>query len=243
MDEEVLEGERKYDYQRWYHYAPGHYQSKVLMLSMDELEVLNPFIQPFSEVDVTVSELLPIQQRINQVAEEGIPALPWFVRLTSRSPKDSSDCKAQSAKDVLKLLCESGRVKEDVENYMEDKAEIGIVIQPWRTNISIENELRLFFYHKALVALCPIDEEMYAPLSTEEIDLLVDHFSKQPIHFKNYIIDVCFVRQTQEVVFIELNPYGSLSDAMCFDWEADKELLFPTRPSRPIFRTENPHSK
>lgn len=75
--------------------------------------------------------------------------------------------------------------------------------------------------------------------STSDFIYLNEFISKNHF-FKNYsdfIIDICFQRETKEVIFIELNPYGALSDAMSFDWEEDKEILFPVQlPKDPVLR-------
>lgn len=190
-------------------------------------------------MNVGVPELANLQSRIDEVENSGRLPFPWFVRLTSRSPKDSSDCKAVSAKQVLKLLCESERVREDIEDYGNDQDSIGIVLQPWNTAISVTEELRLFFFKKKLVAICPIDDELNCPLSDEDIDVIIHFFDQLSFAFQNYIVDLCFYRNSKTLTIIELNPYGSLSDAMAFDWETDKAILFPEEPpARPTFRQE-----
>eukprot|EP01126_Amoeba_proteus_P004588 TRINITY_DN11527_c0_g2_i5.p1 TRINITY_DN11527_c0_g2~~TRINITY_DN11527_c0_g2_i5.p1 ORF type:complete len:220 (-),score=36.54 TRINITY_DN11527_c0_g2_i5:149-808(-) len=216
IDYESTEYERLFDYQRWYKRAEGHSQSTVIILSKEEIETVRPFLRPFSSVDVDKSELQSIQMKING----STTPLPWFVRLTSRSPKDSGNCKADHPKEVLKILCESERVKIDLEDYYQDNDEIGIVLQPWNPNITLQDELRLFIYFNTIVAISPIDEYSGRELFPEDVVFIEQFFFNNKElwkGFRDFIVDISFDRRTKQIVFIELNPYGPLSDSMTFD--------------------------
>ena len=92
-----------------------------------------------------------VGKRINDI---DIP-LPWFTKLISRGPHDSGNCKCDTKLDVLKVLCKSRRVFEDVTEYFRENEPIGIVIQQWNDKIDITRELRLFVYKRKLVGCCP----------------------------------------------------------------------------------------
>ena len=217
------------DYQHWYQNIPGHEKSVVILLDEKEISHL---IAYSSMRNIDVSSVIT---RLREVKFE----FPWFVRLTSRSPKDISDCKACSIEDGIKMICESQRTMEDLVSYLDSSEEIGIVIQPWNHMINPQEELRLFVHNNNLVAISAVDEPNKG-LSSDDIELIKTYITKLKINYTEYVADMCYIHSTHEIIFIEVNPYNpEITDSILFEWEVDKDILFSNEPNpTPVYRFE-----
>jgi hypothetical protein len=164
-----------------------------------------------------------------------------FVRLSTRSPKDSPHTnRCMSGEDVFNLLFSSQRVHNDLLNFKNVK----IVLIPYR-KFHDYNELRVFVFKGKPVAITRC-VRAYTRLETIDrtelekmIHTLVSAFNSTAIstmYDSTYIVDIEV--EYNKIHVVELNPYfkhGSTS-AGDFDWDADANILFDPSPSRIVFR-------
>jgi hypothetical protein len=113
----MLEGlhsyERTFDYENWIIFLPNFRKTVLIPLIGEDILLLLAHSKPFETV-VIPDSLLYLQNKIEQSCKEVHLPFPWFIRLGSRSPKDSSSCRVNNINEVLPILLESGRIKEGI---------------------------------------------------------------------------------------------------------------------------------
>lgn len=225
-DENSVKYEISYDYHNWYQNIPEHQQSEIIWLHFDSISTIH-------ENDTLSSETIIVIQKQIDDSKLLLP-LPWFIRMTSRSPKDTSDCKCNNKNDMLQILLQSSRVVDDIITYFENDEQIGIVIQSWNNKINILDEYRLFIYDQTIVAICPYysfdDTDNFTGKTRNEIhdtDILniTSYINNISVPYNKCVIDL-YYKNIHDIHLIEINPYGKLTDSVCFDWDYDKDILY-----------------
>ena len=199
--------------------------------------------------EVPTDEQRQILQKLEGKIDKFIKHFPCgaFVRLGSRSPKDSYEAYLKkycykTGKEAIMALCDSERVNDDLwlaksNDYTPHIAvREWIVIHPWQ-------EFRCFIRNRKLVGISQynylhrkvfpeIQEnadriewalrkkvEMVAPILPAD-DVIVDFVYKIREH-GNVVVN--------EAILLEVNPYLLYTDPCLFNWSVDKFKVFEFR--------------
>lgn len=148
--------------------------------------------------------------------------------------RDIAVLKVSDAQQTILVLCHSERIYYDLEF---DETEIAIILMPWKDNILHDTETRCFIKNKKLIAF----SQYYTDLPTgytsflHEIDFPKKYYNcivqfinrlltENKIPYENSVVDICYSRdsslnlQTDNLIFIEINPFNIGTDAALFDW-------------------------
>jgi hypothetical protein len=198
-------------------------------ITIDEAKNLAAIMWENKKIDLT---------SLSNRLENAISKMPngAFIRLGSRSPKDSwyiheHGLKVANSKEALSLLLgDSERVLDDLCLAINENYQPHIWIRQW-VDIPKWAEFRCFMQDKKLVG---ISQYYYKDGSFPEIisskDSIVwaiENFFiefKQIIHLDNVVFDVWVKLKTHdntnvwEIKLIEINPYFELTDPCLFNW-------------------------
>jgi hypothetical protein len=260
------------DMDSWYEVLKDYtYDSSFILITVQEAEMLVKASDFFNK-GLSLSECREKLQEEDQVRftdlqsriHEAIKTLTpegggVFVKMSSRSPKDSTfrkdakfqilhsllekkkavegdhlsknsiiDCVFQShissfqlfnADEVLQTLLSSDRViGDEIPLALEHKNRVWkehIVLRKWQ-DIPIAYEFRGFVFNDKLSGLCQYyDEILYKEVvdNYEKIESLILNFFKKvknlvPLTPKEYVIDFVVDVQNEQVIIVELNPFG-----------------------------------
>ena len=146
---------------------------------------------------------------------EKIPdCLPWkkcMVRYENKSPKDSELWGPISTKKQLEeLFYTSLRCKTNPGKFY--------CIREW---IELSNEYRCF-WNNGLVAIS--SEDTIRP----DIEKILDYIYRisSSVKYHRCVFDIAFIKETNELIFIEYNSWETNSGAHKFDWNDDKEIFY-----------------
>jgi len=222
-------------------------------LTTEEVDALIAHnIMSLENGEIPTDEQGQILRRLEEKIDRLIKHFPRgaFVRLGSRSPKDSYEAFLKkfcykNGKEAVAALCDSERINDDLwlaksNDYTPYIAvREWIVIQPWQ-------EFRCFIRNKKLVGISQynylhrevfpeIEEnadriewalrkkvEMVAPILPAD-DVIVDFVYKMREH-GNVVVN--------EVILLEVNPYSPYTDPCLFNWSKDKFESFEFRFNR-----------
>lgn len=169
-----------------------------------------------------------------------------FVRLGSRSPKDSYEAhkksfRYQNGREAIIALCDSERIHDDLYLARANDYTPHLVVREW---IKIEpwQEFRCFYRRRKLVGISQynyLKKEVFPEIveQSESIEWAIRLKSKMiaPIlPADDLVVDYIYkVRRRgneliNEVVFLECNPFSIYTDPCLFNWSRDnfQELEF-----------------
>jgi len=158
-----------------------------------------------------------------------------FVRLGSRSPKDSlydSPLKCFTENDVIQRLtgC-SERILDDLSMAINNNYEPYIFLREWK-EIPEWAEFRCFMKDRKLIGISQynyLKGKVYSEI-IENKDIIIKYINdffeyfKQTSHLDNVIFDVYFEKRVKdninywEIKLLEINPFFELTDPCLFDW-------------------------
>lgn len=165
-----------------------------------------------------------------------------FVRLGSRSPKDSwignkEGFKILEGVSAIKLLIDSERVAEDLKLALDNNYLSHIFLRQW-IEIKPWQEFRCFMQNKKLIGI-----SQYNYLDNEEFKEIIEYkdsitwaielfFKKfvQACHLDNVVFDVIVIlKQIKneiqwEIKLLEINPFLNMTDPCLFDWNKPNEF-------------------
>lgn len=175
------------------------------------------------------SVLLPFSEF--EKVDEAIQSLGGsaFVRLSSLSPKFFEP--VQTKEEVLLVLTESERTREDLENST-------LFLRKY-FDFPKNKEFRLFIRNGKLRAISKYDPEENCGLSEEEVRKQVTRWFRclcleGLLSFEDCTLDIVIWKEKKDlslfddgIFLIEYNSYGedSVSGSCLFDWEKDWEIL------------------
>jgi len=145
---------------------------------------------------------------------------------TEKKIKQLNVLKIQRCSDINYLLNNSGRAKEDIEEYDKDYSKkLYFVFAEWKPNLGKSVEYRLFVNNKKLVGICLYISEYYSTRSIIPVEI-IKHFCDQMIElfsvkdYERYVLD-CFIYNDdpEKVYFIELNPFEEYINSFSFDFD------------------------
>ena len=163
----------------------------------------------------------------------------FFIRLGSRSPKDSflgnmEGFKCATGNRALQLLFDSPeRIYADVSLAVAHDYKPQIWLREW-TDIPQWSELRCFMQNRRLVGVSQYDyleQERFNELANEadSIKWAIERFFQNQflpvVHLDNVVFDVWVKRQehgnnrTWEVRLLEINPFEIYTDPCLFSWK------------------------
>lgn len=168
-----------------------------------------------------------------------------FVRLASRSPKDSWEghrggFRVRNGQDAMDRLLDSERIVEDLHLDIRDNATSYIAIREWR-DIPLANEWRVFIHEGKIIGVSQYGYLDKLPKYEDlgglrwALDVWFTNELKPALHLNTVIADV-WLRQYQsaprtflwECKLIEINPFGAWTDPCLFDWR--NEGSFRSQP-------------
>lgn len=181
----------------------------------------------------SVGDLSKIEAKL----DEAISKFPngAFVRLGSRSPKDSwvgcrEGFKVTSGKEALRRLTDSSeRVHDDLSLALANEYEAFLFVRQWM-DIPPESEFRCFMKGRKLVGVSQYQYRDVFPWvkeNKEGIHFAIEEFFhdfKKASHLDDVVFDV-FVKLRRrgneseyEVKLLEINPFFEMTDPCLFDW-------------------------
>ena len=213
-------------------------------LSIKEMKCLqNAYEDNFFGKEPNLDDLKHLSKRINDQINN-YPNVPfWFIRLSSRSPKDvlGGIRPCENASDVVQILIESNRVSNDLQWYLVYEIETPLYLHmiKWKS-FQKENEVRCFVYQNKLVAITHYYLDKYFSLRKNEfegvkkIDQVFNQI-KDKIPYDDYVIDL---EVGIQVNLVEFNAYGKkgTTGAVLFDWTKDESILLNESPKNVCVR-------
>jgi len=197
-----------------------------------------------------------VRDQINKLFEN---SNKYFFRVSQRSPKDAykkeyqannndsyrkklklenlrkSKLLVSELDNVYDLILRSERVMEDLELLVKQNEvkSLHLVFQEWRPSNGIE--FRLFIVDKKLVGICVYKPEFYSSKITVPVGLILDWFNQFEKIYNTiplYTVDIYIDKITEQVHFIEVNPFHDQVDTFSFEYEdliKTKSLLVKIR--------------
>lgn len=146
-----------------------------------------------------------------------------------------------SGDEVISLFLDSARIQTDLARALKDlheQWEISIVLREW-IPLPLESEFRGFVYNGRLTAISQYFWFLYFPSLVRDHDVLLARMTdfweqhvRHQIPFDSYVIDFAVVESA--VFVVELNPFGSVSGACCYDWIKDRAILYGDASNRAL---------
>jgi hypothetical protein len=188
-----------------------------------------PYFRDVSDIYLTIKE------HINKFPN-GI-----FVRLGSRSPKDSlyeSTAKCLTVEDIMtRLTACSERIYEDLSMALYYKYKPYIWLRQWK-EIPEWAEFRCFMKSRKLIGFSQsnyLHGVVYPEIKEHEesiIHLILEFFDyfKKVSHLDNVIFDVFVTKRIignqnlWEIKLLEINPFFEMTDPCLFDWRRPEEF-------------------
>jgi hypothetical protein len=193
--------------------------------------------------DPNFDGLKNLSQKIEQEIKSNSEIPLWFVRLSSRSPKDVSGGirPCDNASDVIDILIQSNRVSNDLQWYLiyEIKTPLYIHLIKWKS-FQKENEVRCFVFQRKLVAITQYFLEKHFSLRKNEFEGVkkIEQVMEQimdKIPYEDFVIDL---EVNQTVYLVEFNAYGKkgTTSAVLFSWVEDEKILLNNSPTNVCVR-------
>ena len=164
-----------------------------------------------------------------------------FVRLGSRSPKDSlyeSTAKCLTVEDIMtRLTVCSERIYEDLSMAINNKYESCIWLREWK-EIPEWAEFRCFMKDRKLIGISQynyLKGIIYSEIKENEesiIHLILGFFDyfKTVSHLDSVVFDVFVIKKSignqnhWEIKLLEINPFFEMTDPCLFDWRKPEEF-------------------
>ena len=219
--------ENLYNLEYYFNYISSH-SMQTIMLNLSKDEILS-FIN---------SNNIELNKKLeNSIKELGGNV---FIKLSQRSPKDAyygvkkeiNDdwkiwglnqnenpekyfLKVNNISQIKMLLKNSNRIQEDLNNFKECQ----LILRKW---INIYDEFRIFICDSRVTAVSsyPYASKDYTNYFRSK--KFLDIMKKVP--YRQAIIDIGF-NENDELVIIEINPFGKISSAALFSWVDDEKIL------------------
>lgn len=180
---------------------------------------------------------VPTEEEVNSV-ESLIPMVDLylkkvngaFIRLGSRSPKDSwkgykSGFFCTTGKGAIELLADSERIYEDLYLAMNQRYIPYLAVREW-IDIKSWQEFRCFFIDRKLVGISQYNYQKDAvypeiEIHAAEIERSIrakSHMIAQLLPADNVVLDYV-IQDNGEVVLLECNPFSMYTDPCLFNWK------------------------
>jgi hypothetical protein len=144
------------------------------------------------------------------------------VRYENKSPKDSEFWKPINTKEeLINIFYTSLRCKKGQGKYY--------CVREWK---DLGNEYRCFWNNGLVAISCEEDTE---PL----INIIIEYISKLPIIYYKCVFDIAFLKDSEEMIFIEYNSWETNSGGHNFNWKNDTYILYPIEENNVVIRWKN----
>lgn len=155
------------------------------------------------------------------------PGDEWFVRLSTRSIKDSfyqMEIKPLGvAYDIIDRLLQSKRAYEDISYSIKYNTDMYLFLIEWDDKMNIKNEFRCFV--KDNVLQCITQYNIYDDINFFEFDVckivLAIKFYISDINIGTGVVDV-LLDDHFNVTLVEVNPYDRTTSAIFYKWNEIK---------------------
>ncbi len=223
--------------------------SVYLALKPEEVDAL--IVHNFMRLEDSIIPL-PRQKAVLRQLETKIDSLVKyypsgaFVRLGSRSPKDShfaykNKFKYLNGQDTIKTLCDSERVYYDLQMARYNNYTPYIVVRKWMP-IEPWREFRCFIRNRRLVGISQYYKNKTYPEIQKQAkiieqalrrktdivafllpaeDVIIDYIYKKPYKANKKIVN--------ETILLEVNPFLPYTDPCLFNWGKDRFEQFEFR--------------
>jgi hypothetical protein len=176
-----------------------------------------------------------------------------FVKLTSRSPKDSllltprnGRLSVMTGVEAVELLCGSTRVADDVEAASSIGRAVAFAVRPW-CNIPRWSEMRGFVCHRRLTALSQYFTTQAFPQLVDPVErmALVAQYQTladaiiSALPYEHVVLDFALSGDdskdadnmkggvsTLTPILLEVNPFSLATGAGLFSWRVDAAVLY-----------------
>lgn len=191
---------------------------------------------PMPKVNLVKGDIKPIRARV----QEAIAAYPSgaFVRLGSRSPKDSWILNREGAKltwkdesDCLRFLLDSERVAEDLKLALDYGYDPSIYVREWIDFLPWQ-EWRCFMCNRELIGISQYEYRDYYPEADFFHPVMTDAIREQlwpkfreACHLDNVVFDVITKKIGEDngsqykAILLEINPFFRLTDPCLYSWQ------------------------
>lgn len=212
-------------------------------LSLEEANTLGASITDWFEAFSTpTTSIDDIRKRVSDAVERFPRGA--FVRLGSRSPKDSwlamreGSMKVQRGEDPLRFILDaSERVYEDLSLAIQENYPPHIFVREWK-DIPAWSEFRCFMANRNLVGISQYQYRDYFQEVVNDkgaIEWCIREFFRgfrRQCHIPDVVFDVFVIRKEHgndcawEVKLLELNPSFEMTDPCLFDWSKEFDGSF-----------------
>jgi len=244
----IMEESMRYDVTRWAHAFPNRGYVTIplsrdsiasIMEAADDL-VCRPTNKVFCKTrtisDETWKVLEPLVEKIESQAVGG----PYFIKLDSISPKDSSVGVGphSSGQNMITALASSARC---IKNMMSCKQGTNLILVPWQT-MDPTDEFRCFIYKNELTAISVYShlDEKSKKWSDQQVQLtrvakLIQSKWNElapDLPWDTAVMDVHVNPFYQIVEVVEFNPFGAQlhTGSSLFHWVRDYDQLYGRTP-------------
>lgn len=220
----------KTHYTKWIHLIP-HDDHIIIRLTKYEQQVL----RDACEVGIIAhrmsklheEELVEISERVDNFISGNEP---YFLRIDACSPKDCPyDGPVFSGLDIVKRISTSWRC----HNSLKYDDEINIILKPWRSEIDIGREFRVFVCNKRVTAISQYDSynnhgwEQDKDMIHDIVYKTISLYDNTNYFYDNCVMDI-YVNVQNDVELIEFNSFGMemASGSALFEWVKDRNQLY-----------------
>jgi len=141
-----------------------------------------------------------------------LPFGKCMTRYENKSPKDSEffDSGISTKKELLNLYYTSLRCKTNPGKYY--------CVREW---VEMGDEFRCFWNNKLVAISSESDNK-------PKINIILNYINsiKHRITFNKCVFDIAFLKDSEEMIFIEYNSWESNSGAHRFDWKHDTDIFY-----------------
>jgi len=191
--------------------------SRSINLTKGEIKALIDI----ADLIVNKDKLNKIEAKINKVINNNT-----FVKLNTTSPKDSSNCIFNNAKEVIGAFTSSMRVFDDLCMFLYIDAKCSIWFREY-LKMNKNGEWRCFVKDKKVIGITQYfyEDTFKLPIPVKVIRESILQYSKNIIKDfgeDTFVFDIYYDYSNQSIILIEINPYG-ISDPCLLNYKELEE--------------------
>ncbi|ETO14328.1 hypothetical protein RFI_23039 [Reticulomyxa filosa] len=156
---------------------------------------------------------------------------------------------------AMDLVLNSERLFTDFkmgELIRGDDYQTQLILREFNHQIDFECEFRCFVFKDRMTCISQYNSMAFVPRIVENQLLIptsiVKYWSSnihplmQQAGITSYVLDLALVKDSMDIILIEINPFCTKAGALLFDWKSDLQILLSADPV--VFRfCQQPHSQ
>ena len=150
----------------------------------------------------------------------------WFIRLSTRSIKDSfymmTPIPLTNHIEILERLMKSKRAYDDVKLSYKYDTPIYLFMIEWDNQVNVRHEFRCFVKNGELIGVSQYDlydDLDYMECELKDISTRIKSFVNEIYYDEsNYVVDI-YIDSRRHCRLIEINPYDKTTSGIHFSWK------------------------